>query len=109
VDFDYRGFEWLDISDVENSVISFIRRAADPANYIIFVCNFTPVPRQNYLIGVPDAGYYKELLNSDSEIYGGSNMGNSGGVMATNTTKHGRRFSISITLPPLGVLAFQCP
>jgi 1,4-alpha-glucan branching enzyme len=109
VDFDYRGFEWLDISDVENSVISFIRRATDPANYIIFVCNFTPVPRQNYVIGVPDPGYYKELLNSDSEIYGGSNMGNAGGVMATNTTKHGRRFSISITLPPLGVLAFQCP
>jgi 1,4-alpha-glucan branching enzyme len=108
-DFDQRGFEWLDISDVENSVISFVRRAADPSNYIIFVCNFTPVPRLNYCIGVPDPGFYPELLNSDSEIYGGSNMGNAGGVMTTNTTRHGRRFSISITLPPLGILAFQCP
>ena len=109
VDFDHTGFEWLDISDIENSVISFIRRAQHPADYIIFVCNFTPVPRYNYAVGVPDAGYYKEILNSDSAIYGGSNVGNAGGVMATNITRHGRRNSISITLPPLGVIAFQCP
>jgi 1,4-alpha-glucan branching enzyme len=109
VDYDQRGFEWLDISDIEHSVISFVRRAADPSNYIIFACNFTPVPRLNYCIGVPDPGFYKELLNSDSELYGGSNVGNAGGVMATNTTRHGRRFSISITLPPLGVVAFQSP
>ncbi|MDP9053984.1 MAG: 1,4-alpha-glucan branching protein GlgB [Acidobacteriota bacterium] len=109
VDFDYTGFEWLDISDIDKSVISFIRRAQNPADYIIFVCNFTPVPRYNYAIGVPDAGYYKEILNSDAAVYGGSNVGNAGGVMATNMTRHGRRNSISITLPPLGVVAFQCP
>ena len=109
VDFDHTGFEWIDIADVENSCISFLRRAADPADCIIFACNFTPVPRLNYSVGVPVAGYYPEILNSDSAWYGGSNMGNEGGVTASNAKSHGRPYTITITLPPLAVVAFQCP
>lgn len=108
VDFDYTGFEWIDIADVEKSCISFLRRAANPADYLVFVCNFTPLPRENYSVGVPDAGFYREVLNSDSEHYGGSNLGNAGGVISTDVKAHGRPYSISITLPPLAVVAFQC-
>jgi 1,4-alpha-glucan branching enzyme len=109
VDFDFKGFEWIDIADVEKSCISFLRKAADPSDCIVFACNFTPVPREKYSVGVPAAGYYREILNSDSEFYGGSNMGNAGGVMATNVKSHGRPYTISITLPPLAVVAFKCP
>jgi 1,4-alpha-glucan branching enzyme len=110
VDFDYTGFEWVDIADVEKSVISFMRRAIDPADCILFACNFTPVPRYEYVIGVPLAGYYREILNTDSEQFGGSNMGNANGVMSTNKrSHHGRPNSIVITLPPLAVVAFKCP
>jgi 1,4-alpha-glucan branching enzyme len=73
----------------------------------VFACNFTPVPRQAYIIGVPEAGYYRELLNTDAECFGGSNMGNAGGVMASSQGSHGRPCSISITLPPLAVVAFK--
>jgi 1,4-alpha-glucan branching enzyme len=108
VDFDYKGFEWIDIADIEKSVIAFLRCAADPKDFIVFACNFTPVPRENYSVGVPQAGYYREILNSDSEQYGGGNMGNLGGVMSAATKSHGRANSISITIPPLAVVAFQC-
>jgi len=108
VDFDRTGFEWIDIADVENSAISFLRRAADPNDYIVFACNFTPVPRQHYAIGVPEAGFYREILNTDAEEFGGSNMGNAGGATAVAVPSHGRPASLSITLPPLAVLAFQC-
>jgi 1,4-alpha-glucan branching enzyme len=109
VDFDYTGFEWIDIADVENSCITFLRHAADPSDSIVFACNFTPVPRENYSIGVAVPGYYREILNSDAEHYGGSNMGNAGGVMSSTASRHGRRYSISVVLPPLAVVAFQCP
>jgi 1,4-alpha-glucan branching enzyme len=107
VDFDYRGFEWIDIKDVDQSVISFLRRAADGEECIVFVCNFTPVPRHSYKIGVPQAGYYKEILNTDAESFGGSNVGNGGGVQAHPKSHHGRPASIEITLPPLAVVAFK--
>jgi 1,4-alpha-glucan branching enzyme len=109
VDFNQAGFEWIDIADVDKSVISFLRRAADPADCIVFVCNFTPEPRMNYSIGVPVAGHYQEILNSDAGIFGGSNLGNPAGAMARARRTHGRPFSISITLPPLAVVAFKCP
>ncbi|MGA2714030.1 MAG: 1,4-alpha-glucan branching protein GlgB [Bryobacteraceae bacterium] len=111
VDFDYTGFEWIDIGDVENSAISFLRRAADPADCIVFACNFTPVPRYDYVIGVPEPGYYQEILNSDAAVFGGSDMGNFPGVSSLDKGKgsHGRPYSISITLPPLAVVAFKCP
>jgi 1,4-alpha-glucan branching enzyme len=107
LDFDRLGFEWLDIQDWEKSIISFTRRARDPDQVIVVVCNFTPVTRTNYRLGSPRGGYWKELLNSDSMIYGGSGLGNLGGVTAENHRFHGRDFSISLTLPPLGVLFFK--
>jgi 1,4-alpha-glucan branching enzyme len=107
VDFDYRGFEWIDIADVENSAISFLRRAADPSDCLVFACNFTPVPRLKYTIGVPEPGYYREILNTDADMFGGSNMGNAGGLVASAKSAHGRPASLSITLPPLAVVAFK--
>jgi 1,4-alpha-glucan branching enzyme len=107
VDFEYAGFEWVDIADVEKSIISFIRRAEKGSEYMLFVCNFTPEPRRNYEIGVPEAGFYEELLNTDAAAFGGSNMGNGGGVTARKVPKHFRPYSISITLPPLAVVAFK--
>jgi 1,4-alpha-glucan branching enzyme len=107
VDFNHTGFEWIDFSDVEKSVISFIRRGADRSNFLVFACNFTPEPRRDYLVGVPEGGWYQELLNSDAERFGGSNMGNAGGVMSVERPAHFRPYSISITLPPLAVVAFR--
>ncbi len=107
VDFHHEGFEWIDFSNAEESIISFIRKARSPENFLVFVCNFTPVPRQHYLTGVPDPGFYREILNSDAEIYGGSNMGNFGGVEAGENTLHGKPYSIELVLPPLSVLIFK--
>jgi 1,4-alpha-glucan branching enzyme len=109
VDFDYSGFEWIDISDIENSVISFLRRGSAAGESIIFACNFTPVPREKYTIGVPHSGFYREILNTDSALFGGTNMGNSGGLMAKEQPSHGRPYRLSITLPPLAVVALKCP
>ncbi len=107
VDFHHEGFEWIDFSDTEQSIISFMRKARNDDNFLVFVCNFTPVPREDYLIGVPQKCFYREILNSDSAIYGGTNMGNLGGVMASENPVHERPYSISITLPPLSVLIFK--
>ena len=109
VDFDHTGFEWIDIADVEKSVISFLRNASDRADSIVFACNFTPVPRQNYVIGVPVAGHYQEILNTDAAVFAGSNIGNPLGATSLPRPSHGRRHSISITLPPLAVVAFKVP
>jgi 1,4-alpha-glucan branching enzyme len=107
VDFEYAGFEWVDITDIEKSVISLIRRAEKSSEFILFVCNFTPEPRTGYEIGVPEPGSYAEILNTDAAIFGGSNMGNAGGVEAREVPRHNRLYSISITLPPLAVVAFK--
>jgi 1,4-alpha-glucan branching enzyme len=107
LDFSINGFEWTDSHDWEQSVISFIRRGKDTENIILIVCNFTPVPRHNYKVGVLREGFWREVLNSDAEIYGGSGCGNSGGVEASAKPVHGRKHSISLTLPPLSVLFFK--
>lgn len=107
LDFSPDGFEWIDFQDWEHSVISFIRKGKSTDSVVLIVCNFTPVPRIHYRIGVPRGGYWRELLNSDAFYYGGGNQGNSGGVEATPTPWHGRSHSISLTLPPLGVLFFK--
>jgi 1,4-alpha-glucan branching enzyme len=107
VDFEYGGFDWVDISDVEKSVISFVRKGEQPDEQILFVCNFTPVPRENYEVGVSEPGFYREVLNTDAAVFGGSNMGNLGGVTACEVPRHHRPCSISITLPPLAVVAFK--
>lgn len=109
LDFSAEGFEWVDFHDWQQSIISFIRKGRDTDRIILVVCNFTPVPRQNYLIGVPERGFWKELLNSDSEFYGGSGMGNSGGAVTTLIPWNGRPYSLSLTLPPLSVLFFKGP
>ncbi len=104
VDFDWTGFQWIDFSDADQSVVAFIRRGRDPSNAVVCVCNFTPTPRFGYRIGVPAGGWYRELLNSDAAAYGGSNLGNGGGVMAEPAPCHGFPCSVSLTLPPLAVL-----
>jgi 1,4-alpha-glucan branching enzyme len=107
VDFDWRGFEWIDFHDAQHSIISFLRRAANPEDFLVFACNFTPVARQEYRVGVPGPGWYREVMNSDSELYGGRNVGNAGGVEAEAQGSHGRSYSLRITLPPLAVVVFQ--
>jgi len=107
VDFHYRGFEWVDFRDSTSSIIAFLRRAEDPKDFLLFCCNFTPVPRTGYEFGVPEEGFYEEILNTDSELFGGSNVGNSGLVSTRAVPRHGRPFSISVTLPPLAVIAFR--
>jgi len=107
VDFHHKGFEWVDLRDVQSSVISFLRRAEDPQDFILFCCNFTPVVREGYAIGVPDEGIYEEVLNTDSHLFGGSNVGNAPWVASRHAPLHDRQHSISITLPPLAVLAFR--
>ncbi|MGB7760700.1 MAG: 1,4-alpha-glucan branching protein GlgB [Bryobacteraceae bacterium] len=107
VDFHYRGFEWVDFRDSANSVIAFLRRAEDPKDFLLFCCNFTPVPRAGYEFGVPEEGFYEEILNTDSELFGGSNLGNGGLVSSRPIPKHGREWSIAVTLPPLSVVVFR--
>ena len=107
LDFEYAGFEWIDFNDADTSIVSFIRRAKARDNLFVVVCNFTPVPRERYRIGVPAAGFYREVLNSDSGLYGGSNMGNLGGVQSEQSACHGRDHSITITVPPLSCLVFK--
>jgi 1,4-alpha-glucan branching enzyme len=107
VDFHHTGFEWVDFHDVDSSIIAFLRHAKDPEDFLLFCCNFTPVPRTNYRFGVPAEGFYEEVLNTDSEAFGGSNLGNYGGVASLAQPCHGRDHSISITLPPLAVVAFR--
>src|SRR6516162_2905380 len=107
LDFDSGGFAWVDCTDFQRSVISFLRRGRNPADQLLLVCNFTPVVRQNYRVGVPRSGLWKELLNSDALLYGGSGQGNFGGVEAVPLPVHGQPFSLSMTLPPLGVVVYQ--
>ncbi len=104
LDFSGEGFRWIQCDDWVNSVYCFIRFARDTGDFIVVACNFTPVPRQGYRIGVPRAGYYGELFNSDATVYGGSNLGNGGGVYSEPISQHGFADSISLTLPPLGIL-----
>ncbi len=106
-DFAPEGFEWIDCTDADNSVLSFVRRAKDPADFLVVVANFTPVVRGPYRVGVPAPARYRELLNSDSRVYGGSNVGNLGFVHAKPIACHGRPYSIEIGLPPLGILFFK--
>jgi 1,4-alpha-glucan branching enzyme len=106
-DSDPRGFEWIDCNDAEQSTLTFLRRGRDPDVAIVIACNFTPVPRHNYRIGVPWGGPWAEVLNGDAPLYGGSGQGNLGGVEATPVAAHGRPRSIVITLPPLAVVAFR--
>jgi 1,4-alpha-glucan branching enzyme len=104
LDFDQAGFEWVDFHDSEQSVVSFLRKGRSTHEVLLVVCNFTPVPRYNYRLGVPRGGYWREMLNSDAMVYGGTGHGNFGGLEATPVPAHGRYHSLSLTLPPFGAL-----
>jgi 1,4-alpha-glucan branching enzyme len=107
MDFEPAGFQWIDCADWEGSTIAFLRRARDPEAFLVVVCNFTPVLREGYRIGVPQGGYYRELLNTDAEIYGGGNVGNAGGKLAQPIPRHGHPYSLDLTLPPLASLVLK--
>ncbi|MEK7859706.1 MAG: 1,4-alpha-glucan branching protein GlgB [Elusimicrobiota bacterium] len=106
-DVDPSGFEWVDSNDADNSCMSFLRKAKRSDELVLVVCNFTPVPRDNYRVGVPRGGWWSEILNSDAKEYGGSGLGNLGGKNATATPFHGRSHSLEIGLPPLSVVFFK--
>jgi 1,4-alpha-glucan branching enzyme len=106
-DNDWHGFTWIDCNDHEHSIIALMRRASHAADHTVAVVNFTPVPRRGYRLGVPEAGEYIELLNSDAEIYGGSNMGNAGKVSTEDIASHGFLYSVSLVVPPLGFLLLK--
>ncbi|MBK9245813.1 MAG: 1,4-alpha-glucan branching protein GlgB [Burkholderiales bacterium] len=108
VDFEPSGFEWIDASDHEASTLAYLRRARG-GDTVLVVCNFTPVPRHAYRVGVPQPGYWRELANSDALAYGGSGMGNLGGVASEAVAAHGRPHSLSLTLPPLATVVLKCP
>jgi 1,4-alpha-glucan branching enzyme len=101
------GFEWIDCTDAEQGVLSFLRMGASPGDAVMVVCHFTPVVRPDYRIGVPAPGLWRELLNSDADIYGGSGRGNFGGVDATPVPAHGRPHSLNLLVPPLSTLVFK--
>jgi 1,4-alpha-glucan branching enzyme len=105
-DYDWNGFRWISLDDYQNSVIAF-RRIAYDSSEIICVCNFQPVRREHYRIGVPVYGIYEEVLNSDKAEFGGFDMTNSGEIMAIDEPNHGLDYSIELTLPPLGVMYFK--
>ncbi|MBN2024856.1 MAG: 1,4-alpha-glucan branching protein GlgB [Pirellulales bacterium] len=107
LDFDWRGFEWIDCHDHEESVLTFIRRAKDPDDFLVVCCNFTPVPRAGYRVGVPRLGWYDEIFNSDSTYYTGSNVGNGPGIQAEDYASHGRPASLCVTLPPLATVILK--
>jgi 1,4-alpha-glucan branching enzyme len=106
-DCDPAGFAWIDCHDSQQSTLSFLRRARSGAQEIAVVCNFTPVPRQNYRVGVPHSGRWRELLNSDATLYGGSGQGNLGGVRTDPVPAHGQLQSLTLTLPPLAIVLFE--
>ena len=106
-DFEEYGFQWIDCNDNKNSVISFMRREKTSGEWLVIIANFTPQSHSNYRIGVPVSGYFEELLNTDGENYGGSNMGNMGGKYTDEWNIHGYDYSLDLSLPPLSVLIFK--
>jgi hypothetical protein len=106
-DYDTDGFRWIDNSDHLNSVISFLRQDAEHFHELVVIMNLTPVPRLRYRVGLPRPGAWRELLNSDAAVYGGSNMGNAGGVTAADKPCHNQPCSAEFILPPLSILVFR--
>ena len=108
LDCDPAGFEWIDCHDSDDSTLSYLRRGRD-GGVVVVACNFTPVPREQFVIGVPYGGYWREVLNSDATLYGGSGMGNAGGVQAEEVASHARPYRLVLTLPPLATVVFRSP
>jgi len=107
LDSEPAGFEWVDCNDAPMSVIALLRKGKSPKDVMLVACNFTPVPREKYRVGIPSGGWWKEVLNSDGGEYAGSGMGNGGGAMAEAVKQHGRPFSLELTLPPLAIVFFR--
>jgi 1,4-alpha-glucan branching enzyme len=107
LDFDGRGFEWIDCHNWQDSVLAFVRRGENPDDLLVVCCNFTPVPREGYRLGVPCGGTYDEVFNGDSAWYGGTNLGNAGALEADPVPHHGRDHSVSLTLPPLAAVVLK--
>ena len=107
LDFNREGFEWVDTHNWEESVLGYLRKGKNPEDPVLVAGNFTPIPRYNYRMGVPYPGNWNELLNSDASGYNGSGLGNFGRVEAAPIPFHGHPYSLSITLPPLGVVLFK--
>jgi 1,4-alpha-glucan branching enzyme len=107
VDFEYTGFEWIDCNARDDSVLAYMRKGKNPDDFLVVVCNFTPVVRENYPIGVPRGGWYQEVFNSDSQFYGGSNVGNFPGMMAQEPGWHFRPFKLNVKLPPLATVVLK--
>jgi 1,4-alpha-glucan branching enzyme len=106
-DYDYSGFFWVDCSDHDHSVLSFVRKNRDQSSVLLVVLNLTPVVRDSYRVGLPLAGFWREVLNSDSEVYGGSNAGNLGGKPSEPIPMHAQPHSAALRLPPLSVVIFK--
>jgi 1,4-alpha-glucan branching enzyme len=107
VDFENKGFEWVECHNWEQSTLAYLRRGKNPQDFLIAVCNFTPVPRTMHRIGVPERCWYEEVMNSDSTYYGGSNLGNGPGIMAEELPWDGRPYSVPIVLPPLAMVILK--
>ena len=107
LDFSGTGFEWIDCNNPDDSVLAYIRKGNDPQDFLVVCCNFTPVVRNQYAVGVPQAGHYREIFNSDSKFYAGSNVGNAMGADAVERAINDRPYSVAIDLPPLGVTILQ--
>jgi 1,4-alpha-glucan branching enzyme len=108
-DCEPEGFAWVDCTDADSSVLSFLRQGESSPDLVLVVCNFTPIPRLNYRVGAPQGGVWREVLNSDARDYEGSGYGNQGGVEAAPVPHHGRPYSLTLTLPPLAVVFFTSP
>ncbi|MFL6568169.1 MAG: alpha amylase C-terminal domain-containing protein, partial [Chthoniobacterales bacterium] len=106
LDDTYEGFEWIDFHDADNSSVAFLRKARN-GDTIVFVVNATPQVLHGYRIGVPEAGFYREIINTDGETYGGTNVGNMGGLEAAQQEWQGRRYSLQVEVPPLATIAFK--
>jgi 1,4-alpha-glucan branching enzyme len=106
-DGDPGGFEWVDASDAEKNVVSYIRKDKDGNRRLLVVCHFSPVLRTNYRLGSPQKGFWRELMNTDAKLFGGRGNGNFGGVTTVPIPLHGRPYSITLTVPPLSVLVFR--
>jgi 1,4-alpha-glucan branching enzyme len=106
LDFSPDGFEWIEGNDVQHSVIAYLRKD-ESGRMVLVVCNLTPVPRQGYQVGVPHAGHWREIFNSDAKDYGGSGWGNLGGADALAHSRHGRPFTLSLILPPLSTIMLR--
>ncbi len=107
IDFGYEGFEWIDCHNWEVSTLVYLRKARNPDDFLVVCCNFTPVPREKYRIGVPRGGWYYEIMNTDSTFYGGSNLGNYPGIQASDEGSHHRPHTIEVTIPPLAVVVLK--